>query len=65
MQPDGHWDCGKEYQFQIDRISNSGDAMEPNSCKQCGVLHVFLSKAPIAHKARCKEVCCSAWPKES
>ena len=52
MQLDGHWDGGKEYQFQIDSISNSGDAAELNSHKWCGGLQVFLNKAPIAHKSK-------------
>ena len=33
MQPDGVWDGGQEYQFQINGISDLGDATEPNSCK--------------------------------
>ena len=33
MQPDGIWDGGKEYEFQINRISNSGDVTEPSFCK--------------------------------
>ena len=50
MQPEGHWDGSKDFQFEIDGISDSGDAAEPESCKQCGGLQVFLNKAPIAHK---------------
>ena len=30
MQPDGHWDGGKEYELKIDEISDLGNAMEPN-----------------------------------
>ena len=52
MQPDGHWDGGKEYKFEIDGISDSGNVTEPNSHKQCGGLLVFLNKAPIAHKSK-------------
>ena len=52
MQPDGHWDGGKEYQVRINRISDLGDATELNSCKRCGGLQVFLNKAPIAHKSK-------------
>ena len=33
MQPDGVWGGGQKYEFQINGISDSGDAMEPNSCK--------------------------------
>ena len=62
LQLDGHLDGGKGYQFQIKGISNLGDATELNSHKQCGGLQVFLNRAPIT---KCKEVCCSAWPKES
>ena len=47
-----HWGGDKEFQFQIDGISNSGDAMELNLCKWCGGLQVYLNKAPIAHKSK-------------
>ena len=50
MQPHGVWDGGQKYEFQIKRISDSGDVTEPNSHKQCGGLQVFLNLAPIAHK---------------
>ena len=33
MQPHGVWDEGQKYEFQINGISDSGDAMELNSCK--------------------------------
>ena len=33
MQPEGICDGGKEYEFQINGISNSGDATELNLCK--------------------------------
>ena len=33
MQPDGSLDGRKEYEFQINGISDSGDVTEPNSCK--------------------------------
>ena len=33
MQPDSVWDGGKEYEFQINGISDSGDVMELNSHK--------------------------------
>ena len=46
MQPDCVWDGGKE------KLSDSGDAMELNSPKQCVGLQVFLNKAPIAHKSK-------------
>ena len=52
MQLDGICDGGKEYKFQINRISDSGDALELNFHKQCGGLQVFLNKAPIAHKSK-------------
>ena len=52
MQLDVIWDGGKEYKFQINRISDSDNAMELNSHKQCGCLFVFLNKAPIAHKSK-------------
>ena len=29
MQPEGHWDGSKDFQFEIDGISDSGDAAEP------------------------------------
>ena len=52
MQPDGVWDGGQKYEFLINGISDSGDAMELNSCQQCGGLQVFLNKAPITHKCK-------------
>ena len=52
MEPDGVWDGGQKFKFQINGISDSGDATDPNSCKQCGGLQVFLNKAPIAHKSK-------------
>ena len=33
MQPDGVWDGGQKFEFQIDGISDSGDVTELNSCK--------------------------------
>ena len=36
MQLDGHWGGDKEFQFEIDRISDLGDATEPNLHKWCG-----------------------------
>ena len=33
MQLDGVWDGGQNYEFEINRISDSGDAPEPNSYK--------------------------------
>ena len=51
MQPYGAWDGSKEFEFEIDAISNSGNATEPKSWKQCGGLQVFLNKAPIAYKS--------------
>ena len=51
MQPDGHWDGSKNFEFEIDGIS-TGDATEPEFCKRCGGLQVFLNKAPIAHKSK-------------
>ena len=50
MQPDDHWDASKDFKFEIDGISDSGDVTEPESRKWCGGLQVFLNKAPIAHK---------------
>ena len=61
MQPDDVWHGGQEFEFQIDGISYSGDVTELNSCKQCGGLQVFLNKAPITHKAKCRDVCPSVW----
>ena len=29
MQPDGHWDGSKDFKFEIDGISDSGDVTEP------------------------------------
>ena len=52
MQPDGHWDGSKNFEFEINGISNTGDATESESCKRCGGLQVFLNKAPIAHKSK-------------
>ena len=61
MQPDGAWDGGQKF----DRISDSGDATQLNSHKRCGGLQVFLNKAAITHKAKCREVCPSVWWKAS
>ena len=33
MQLEGVWDGGQKYEFQINRISDSGYAIELNSCK--------------------------------
>ena len=33
MQPDAHWDGLKDFKFEIDRISDSGDATKPESWK--------------------------------
>ena len=52
MQPEGHWDGSKDFQFEMDDISDSGDATELESCTRCGGLQVFLNKAPIAHKSK-------------
>ena len=52
MQQDGHWDGSKDFEFEINGISGSGDMTEPDSCKWCGGLQVFLDKAPIAHKSK-------------
>ena len=41
MQLAHGWDGGQKYEFQIDRSSELGDAMELNSHKQCGGLQVF------------------------
>ena len=38
--------------FKINGISDSGDVTAPESCKSCRGLHVFLNKAPIAHKCK-------------
>ena len=51
MQPDSHWDGSKDFKFEIDRVSDSGDVTEPESQKWCRGLQVFLNKAPIAHKS--------------
>ena len=52
MQPDADWDGSKDFEFEIDGISDSGDGTELESCKKCGRLQVFLNKAPIAHKSK-------------
>ena len=52
MQLDGLWGGDKDFQFQIDRISDSGGATELNLCKGCGGLQVFLNKALVAHKSK-------------
>ena len=49
MHLDGHWGGSKDYEFEINGISDSGDVTEPELCKRCGGLQVFLNKAPIAH----------------
>ena len=49
MQPDGHWDGLK---FEIDRISDSSDATEPESWKWCRGIQVFLNIAAIAHNSK-------------
>ena len=66
MQPDGVWDGGQQFKFQINRILDSGYAVEPNSCKQCGGLQVFVNKRPpLLIKAKYREVCPSVWQKVS
>ena len=35
MQPDGHWDGSKDFEFEIDRILDSGDVTEPELRKLC------------------------------
>ena len=52
MQPDGEWYGSKDFEFEIDGILDSGDVTEPESCKCCGGLQVFINKAPIAHKSK-------------
>ena len=52
MEPHGEWDGSKEIEFEIDGISDSGDTTEPELCKCCGGLQVFVNKAPIAHKSK-------------
>ena len=51
MQPDGEWGGSRELEFEIDGISDSGDVIEPESCKCYGGLQVFVNKAPIAYKS--------------
>ena len=60
MELDSVWDGGEDYEFQIDCILDSWDVMEPNSCKQCRGLQVFLNKAPMATKTQYRKVCHSA-----
>ena len=52
MQLDGEWDGSKEFEFEIDGILDLGDMTEPELCKCCGGLQVFVNKAPIAHKSK-------------
>ena len=52
MQPERHWDGLKNFQFKINGILYLGDATELELHKWCGVLQVFLNKAPIAHKSK-------------
>ena len=52
MQLDGHWNGSKDFKFEINGISDSGDTTEPESQKRCGRLQVFLNKAPIARKSK-------------
>ena len=52
VQPEGHWDWSKNFKFKIDGILDSGDATERELHKWCGLLPVFLNKAPIAHKSK-------------
>ena len=53
MQPDGHWDGSKDFKFEIDGISDSGDVMEPELQKMVWkTLQVFLNKAPIVYKIK-------------
>ena len=59
MQPDGDWDGSKEFEFEIDGISDLGDMTEHELCKCCAGLQVFINKAPIAHtKVKCIQVFC-------
>ena len=52
MQLDGEWDGSRDFEFEIDGISDSGDVTEPESHKCCGGLQVFVNKASIAHKSK-------------
>ena len=45
-------DGSKDFEFEIDGISDSGDTTDPELCKCCGGLQVFVNKAPIAHKSK-------------
>ena len=52
MQPNMDWDGNKAFLFTVDGLSDSGDAIEPESRRRCGGLQVFLNKAPIVHKSK-------------
>ena len=56
MQRDGDWDRPKDFEFEINGISDSGDATEPEPHKRCGGLQVFLNKAPITHKSKMQPI---------
>ena len=52
MQPDTDWDGTEGFLFTVDGMSDSGDAIEPESRRSCRGLQVFLNKLPIAHKSK-------------
>ena len=52
MQPNTDWDGNNAFLFTVDGLSDSRDAIEPESQRRCGGLQVFLNKAPIAHKSK-------------
>ena len=53
MQPEGHWDGLKNFQFEINGILDLGDATEPESHKECGC---FLTKHLLCIRAKCNQV---------
>ena len=63
MQLDGEWDGSKEFEFEIDGISDSGDATEPDLCKCCAGLQVFVNKAPIVNKSKMQQSVLLGWQK--
>ena len=66
MQPDGHWDGGKAFQFQIDGISDSSNA---NRTKLTQMVwrstSVFIQGSNSSQKENARKCVHSPWLKES
>ena len=52
MQQDGEWDGSKEFKFEIDRISDSGDS----HTNDVGVFKCSSTRLPFLTKVKCSQV---------